>query len=102
MKKEEDDLILKVSLQYELHGENCLHSVERLIHGIAVIVPVEGKSNHKLDTTMPDFASLNTCSATKSWNVLLVSHALLLLFTDPHEWLLWMDLQIMFEPQIKM
>ena len=58
LKRGDDGLVRKVALEYQLPNENCLSSVERPIHGIAVIVPVEEQSNHELDPTVPEFVPL--------------------------------------------
>ena len=59
LKRGDDGLVRKVALEYRLPNENCFRSVERPIHGIAVIVPVEEQSNHELDPTVPEFVPLN-------------------------------------------
>ena len=48
-----DGLVRKVVLEYKLPNENVFRNVERPIHGIAVIVPVEEQS--QLNATAPEF-----------------------------------------------
>ena len=54
-KKGSDGLVLKVSLDYKLPNEKNFRSVERPIHGIAVIVPIEEQDKVSLNPTAPDF-----------------------------------------------
>ena len=55
VKKGSDDLVRKVSLSYKLPNENKFRSVERPIHGIAVIVPIEEQEKSILNPSAPDF-----------------------------------------------
>ena len=54
-KKGSDGLVRKVSLDYKLPNEKNFRSVERPIHGIAVIVPIEEQDKVSLNPTAPDF-----------------------------------------------
>ena len=55
VKKGSDDLVRKVSLNYKLPDEKKFRSVERPIHGIAVIVPIEEQENQGLNPNASDF-----------------------------------------------
>ena len=54
-KKGSDGLVRKVSLDYKLPNEKNFRSVERPIHGIAVIVPIEEQDKPLLNPTASDF-----------------------------------------------
>ena len=51
--KGSDDLVRKVKLEYKLSDENVFRTVDRPIHGIAVIVPIEEQLNPHAEEFQP-------------------------------------------------
>ena len=59
-----DGLVRSVVLQYKLPNEKVFRKVDRPIHGICVIVPVEEQQTSTgTDTTVTD-STLNPCAST--------------------------------------
>ena len=66
VKKGTDGLVRTVELQYKLPTEKKFRTVDRPIHGIAVIVPIEEQGNQtekvesNLNPEAPEFTSNKT------------------------------------------
>ena len=60
VKRGVDGLVKKVSLQYRLPDEKCFQPVERPVHDIAVIVPVEEQPEYRLNPDAPVFVPENS------------------------------------------
>ena len=69
-----DGLVRKVSLKYKLPGEKTFRTVDRPIHGIAVIVPVEEQSNDT-EIVQPDAVINNNDAVVPVINYIPVSGA---------------------------
>ena len=59
VKKGDDGNVRTVTLVYKNENENAFREVDRPIHGIAVIVPVEEQNKYELNPSAKEFVSIS-------------------------------------------